>query len=63
MTICQDAAKRHEGKSVLIFLTNGVKLSGILAEANEAAIWLVREGQGQTIYYHAMATIAPPHFD
>lgn len=44
---------------VTVFLTNGVKLSGVLTYADEGAITLSRDGVTQLVYKHAVATIMP----
>lgn len=44
---------------VTVFLTNGVKLSGVLTYADETAITLSRDGVTQLVYKHAVATIMP----
>jgi host factor-I protein len=44
---------------VTVFLTNGVKLSGVLTFADETAITLSRDGVTQLVYKHAVATIMP----
>ena len=44
---------------VTVFLTNGVKLSGVLTYADETAITLSRDGVTQLVYKHAIATVMP----
>lgn len=50
---------RHLGKDVTIFLTNGVKLTGVVAILEPKSLWLTREGQGQSVFYPSIATIMP----
>lgn len=44
---------------VTVFLTNGVKLSGVLTFADETAFTLSRDGVTQLVYKHAVATVMP----
>ena len=44
---------------VTVFLTNGVKLSGVLTFADETAFTLSRDGITQLVYKHAVATVMP----
>lgn len=45
---------------VCIFLTNGVKLKGIIHEEEKGTIFLVRDKTVQDIFKHSISTIMPP---
>lgn len=49
--------ERHIGNPVTIFLTNGVKLQGVIASLEPKSLWLTRDGVGQSVFYPAIATI------
>ncbi len=58
----QDAFLNYVVKSqspVTVFLTNGVKLSGVLTFADAGAFTLSRDGVTQLVYQHAVATVMP----
>ena len=44
---------------VLVFLTNGVKLSGNITDQDQDAIILSRDGIRQLVFMRAIATIMP----
>ena len=44
---------------VTVFLVNGVKLQGILAQFDSHTLLLRRDGHAQLIYKHAISTIMP----
>jgi host factor-I protein len=44
---------------VTVFLTNGVKLSGLLTCADETALTLARDGITQLVMVKAIATVMP----
>lgn len=44
---------------VTVFLTNGVKLQGIIIAVDEHVLLLQREGLVQLIYKHAVSTVMP----
>lgn len=44
---------------VTVFLTNGVKLSGILTWFDEESLTLTRDGITQLVFRHAISTIMP----
>lgn len=48
---------RHLDNQVTIFLTNGVKLTGTVKVIEPLSLWLVRDGMGQSVLKHAIATI------
>ena len=45
-----------------IFLVNGVKLQGVVTWYDNFCILLVRDGQMQMVYKHAISTIIPSEF-
>jgi host factor-I protein len=50
---------REQKTPLTIFLTNGVKLQGVIASFDNFAIMLVRDGYSQLIYKHAISTVMP----
>lgn len=42
-----------------VFLVNGVKLQGVVTWYDNFCILLVRDGQMQMVYKHAISTIVP----
>lgn len=46
-------------EAVTVFLTNGVKLSGVVSHAYQGCFFLSRDGINQMIFNHATATIMP----
>jgi host factor-I protein len=42
-----------------IFLTNGVKLQGLIASFDGFTVLLVRDGFSQLVYKHAISTLMP----
>lgn len=59
---CQAEAQPYLAKQVVIFLTNGIKLRGIVVSVNPSALHLTRDNSTQTIFYHAMASIVPDDY-
>lgn len=53
--------KSAESKTLTVFLVNGVKLTGTVADFDDDTLLLVREGHAQLIYKHAISTIMPAH--
>jgi len=51
--------KNADKKALTVFLVNGVKLTGTVADFDEMTLLLVREGHSQLIYKHAISTIMP----
>ena len=51
---------KYKGKTVTVFLTNGVKLIGNIAEVDEYCFTLTRDGVEQLAWKHACATVMPP---
>jgi len=51
--------KNSEKRMLTVFLVNGVKLTGTVADFDEQTLLLVREGHSQLIYKHAISTIMP----
>lgn len=49
----------NESREVTIFLTNGVKLGGVVTYNSDDSLALTRDGISQLIYKHAIATIMP----
>lgn len=50
----------RKGKTPLtIFLVNGVKLQGVVTWFDNFCVLLLREGQIQLVYKHAISTIMP----
>lgn len=58
-TIRECVAQSLKQVPVTVFLTNGVKLSGCIAEVLSDGFILVRDGNSQLVYQHATATIMP----
>ena len=50
---------RKEKMTVTVFLVNGVKLQGIVTWFDNFSMLLIREGQVQLVYKHAISTIMP----
>ena len=50
---------RKAKTSLTIFLVNGVKLQGVVTWFDNFCILLLRDGQMQMVYKHAIATIVP----
>jgi host factor-I protein len=46
-------------EAVTVFLTNGVKLSGVISHTYPGMFFLSRDGMNQMVYTHATATIMP----
>jgi len=57
----QEKDKNSEKKTLTVFLVNGVKLTGTVADFDETTLLLVREGHSQLIYKHAISTIMPAY--
>jgi host factor-I protein len=50
---------RKAKTSLTIFLVNGVKLQGVVTWFDNFCILLLRDGQMQMVYKHAISTIVP----
>ena len=50
--------RKHE-VPVTIYLANGVKLQGYVTGFDSYSVLLVRDGQAQLIYKHAVSTLMP----
>jgi host factor-I protein len=50
---------RKSKTSLTIFLVNGVKLQGVVTWFDNFCILLLRDGQMQMVYKHAISTIVP----
>ena len=50
---------RKSKTSLTIFLVNGVKLQGVVTWSDNFCILLLRDGQMQMVYKHAISTIVP----
>lgn len=57
--LARDTDKNADKNMLTVFLVNGVKLTGTVADFDEATLLLVREGHSQLIYKHAVSTIMP----
>jgi host factor-I protein len=60
----QDAflsAATRDGGPVKLFLVNGVMLQGTVAAHDQFSLLLVRSGQSQLVYKHAVSTLQPEH--
>lgn len=53
---------RKAKTSLTIFLVNGVKLQGVVTWFDNFCILLLRDGQMQMVYKHAISTIVPSEF-
>ncbi|MDG2362458.1 MAG: RNA chaperone Hfq [Hellea sp.] len=53
---------RKAKTSLTIFLVNGVKLQGVVTWFDNFCILLIRDGQMQMVYKHAISTIVPSEF-
>lgn len=50
----------HQAEApVTVFLVNGVKLQGVVAQFDSQTLLLRRDGHVQLIYKHAISTIMP----
>ena len=52
-------AVRKEKAPVTVFLTNGVKLQGVISWFDSFSILLKRDNLAQLVYKHAISTIMP----
>ncbi len=50
---------RDQETPLTVFLTNGVKLQGVIASFDNFSVMLVRDGFSQLIYKHAISTVMP----
>lgn len=50
---------RKKKMPVTVYLTNGVKLQGVIGSFDNFSIILKRSGQTQLVYKHAVATVVP----
>ena len=60
----QDAflsAATRDRESVKVFLVNGVMLQGAVAAHDQFSLLLVRSGQSQLVYKHAISTLQPEY--
>ncbi|QDH18033.1 RNA chaperone Hfq [Swingsia samuiensis] len=58
----QEAFLQHlyeQEMSVTVFLVNGVKLQGVVAQFDQHTLLLRRDGHVQLVYKHAVSTIMP----
>lgn len=55
----RNSDKNIEKRMLTVFLVNGVKLTGTVADFDAQTLLLVREGHSQLIYKHAISTIMP----
>jgi RNA chaperone Hfq len=51
--------KEHIEQPLTVFLTNGVKLGGVITKQDKDSLILSRAGNSQMVYKHAIATILP----
>ena len=49
---------RKEGMPVAIYLTNGIKLQGVV-DAFDQYVILLKSGVSQMVYKHAISTVVP----
>ncbi len=52
-------ALRKKKLAVTMYLTNGVKLQGVIGSFDNFSVVLRRSGQTQLVYKHALATVVP----
>jgi host factor-I protein len=57
--LATDFIQEHIERPLTIFLTNGVKLGGIITKQDKDSLILSRDGSSQMVYKHAIATIMP----
>jgi len=60
----QDTFLKHLQKQktpVTVFLINGVKLQGVVADFDAFCVLLERDGQSQIVYKHAISTALPAY--
>jgi host factor-I protein len=50
---------RKQKTALTIFLTNGVKLTGIVTSFDNYCVFLRRDGHSQLVFEHAISTIMP----
>ena len=58
----QDVFLSHVRKNkvpVTAFLINGIKLQGVIASFDNFCLLLLRDGQAQLVYKHAVSTVMP----
>jgi host factor-I protein len=53
-----DHVRQHK-VPVTVFLANGIRLQGYVTRFDSYSVLLVRDGQAQLIYKHAISTIMP----
>ena len=53
-----NSIRKHKNP-VTVFLTNGVKLQGVIVWFDNFSILLRRDGHSQLVYKHAISTIMP----
>lgn len=61
MTVANDFIARliAQRRSVTVFLLNGVKLQGLILEADSASLLLQRDNLSQLVFLNAVSTIMP----
>lgn len=50
---------QQQEEAVTVFLVNGVKLQGVIAQFDDESVLLRRDGHVQLVYKHAVSTIMP----
>jgi len=50
---------RKDKAPVTMYLTNGVKLKGVITWFDNFSVLLRRDGQSQLVYKHAISTVLP----
>lgn len=55
-------ALRHQNQTVMIFLTNGFQMRGIIRGFDNFVVILDSDGKQQMIYKHAISTIIPQRY-
>ncbi|HYI42277.1 MAG TPA: RNA chaperone Hfq [Sphingomicrobium sp.] len=53
------SAAAREQQEMVVFLVNGVMLQGVVAAHDQFSLLLVRGGQSQLVYKHAVSTLQP----
>ena len=49
----------HQGKRVVVYLLNGIRLTGTLRSFDQFTLLLDNNGQQQLVFKHACATVMP----
>ncbi len=55
-------ALRYQNQTVMIFLTNGFQMRGIIRGFDNFVVILESDGKQQMIYKHAISTIIPQRY-